>query len=191
MKTRQTLIQKVKNQHDENSWKEFADLYSPYLARVLLNLNVSTSDCDDLIQKILLVCWKKLPDFEYDPDRALFRTWLSSIAKNHVMTFFRGESRKQAKSEKIQKLSVEITEPEIDRIAEKEWKSFIGNLAWESIQEEFNENALKCFVMVSEGKTADEISEEVGISAGSVYVYKKRVMEKLYKEINKLDRQYS
>ena len=192
MKTRQTLIQKVKNKHDEHSWAEFAEIYRPYIARVLLNMNINAADCDDLIQKTLLVCWEKLPEFNYQPEKALFRTWLNTIIKNHYLTFVRGSVRHQNKTQKLQdQPQSTTTEPEIDKITEKEWKLFISQKAWENIQNDFNDKAIRSFEMISDGIEVEKIAAELDLSPGSVYVYKKRVLESLYREINKLDREYS
>lgn len=187
--TRKTLLMRVKNRKDQQSWDEFVHYYKPYIYRVIKNAITSHHDCEDLVQKTLVTCWEKLPEYEYDPQRSKFRTWICTIARNYVMKFYRDTGRY---SDKIDNFGGEVgdqlSEPEIEKIAEKEWQLYISNLAWKNISNDFDGNALECFMMMSEGLSAAAVSEKLGITVGSVYVLKKRVTEKLYREINRLDR---
>ena len=57
--TRQTLIAKIRNQHDDRSWEEFVYFYERYIFVVVNKMGVSYQECEDLVQKVLLVLWGK------------------------------------------------------------------------------------------------------------------------------------
>ena len=80
-----------------------------------------------------------------------------------------------------------VSLPEIEEIAESEWRTYIANLAWENISPDLHENAAKCFKLFNEGVEVAEIAKQLDIVEGSVYVYKKRVEQKLIKEIKSLE----
>ena len=94
--------------------------------------------------------------------------------------------------EKVQQQVVQtylnnISLPEIEKIAEREWKSHIGKLAWERVKGGFSEKVRESFLMLSAGKSTKEIAEELEIEQNTVNVYKKRIQEKLFREIKLLN----
>ena len=194
--TRQTLIAKIRDQHDDRSWEDFVYFYRRYIYVVVTKMGISHQDAEDLVQKVLLALWEKLPTFEYQPQRCKFRTWMNHITRNIVIGFFRKETRhkrdiERAASTRLNQKFVDYDEPDIYEMAEQEWKLHISNLAWESIKDDFTGKATQCFMLFSEGKSIDAICEQLDIKKNSAYVFKNRVQEKLYKEIRRLDDELS
>ena len=84
--THQTLIQRAKNPDDHQAWDDFVRYYKSFIKMVLRKSRISFNEEDDLIQTILLRVWKGLPKYEYNRQQARFRTWLSTIIRNAVIT---------------------------------------------------------------------------------------------------------
>ena len=194
--TRQTLIAKIRNQHDEKSWEDFVNLYERYIFAVVLKMGVTYDECDDLVQKVLLKLWKKLPDFDYEPNKCKFRTWMNTIIRGLVIDSFRKSQRhqndiKRASLQQINNNADELHLPEIYEIAEEEWEIHIANLAWENIKGEFQGKTADCFMLLCEGKSVTEVSESLDIKQNTVHVYRNRVQQKLHKEIRRLDKELS
>ena len=82
--TQQTLIQRAQNQDDHQAWDDFVSYYESFIKMVLRKAKISLNDEDDLVQKVLLRIWKGLPN--YAKEKARFRTWLSTIIRNTVIT---------------------------------------------------------------------------------------------------------
>ena len=59
--TRQTLLQRVQDHSDENSWSEFVSYYQDYIYLICRRMKVSHHDAEELVQKTLLKLWQKLP----------------------------------------------------------------------------------------------------------------------------------
>lgn len=190
--TRQTLIAKIRNQHDDRSWEEFVYFYERYIFVVVNKMGVSYQECEDLVQKVLLVLWEKLPDFEYTPDKCKFRTWMNTIIRNVVVGYFRKSKRRandveRASLQRLNQNPDEFDIPEIYGVAETEWKLHISNLAWENIKEEFTGKAGECFLMFTEGKDVETICKDLDIKKNTAYVFRSRVQDKLHREIRRLD----
>ena len=121
--TRQTLIERLRTQSDEESWQTFTETYQRYIYVVIRRMNIGHSEAEDLVQDVLIKLWNKLESFNYDPGKAKFRTWLSTVIKHHVFNYV--ESRKSY-SNKIEKTGQEpqktYTEDEIDSVIQKEWE---------------------------------------------------------------------
>ena len=193
--TRHTLIAKIRNQHDDHSWEDFVYFYQRYIYVVIVKMGVAHQDAEDLVQRVLLALWEKLPSFEYEPNKCKFRTWMNQITRNTVIAYFRKQKRHRNDLERAASIhlneSNEHNEPEIYNMAEKEWKLHVSNLAWENIKDEFKGKAAQVFMMFSEGKDIEVICEELDIKKNTAYVLKNRVQDKLYKEIRRLDDELS
>ncbi|WDE97413.1 sigma-70 family RNA polymerase sigma factor [Lentisphaera profundi] len=192
--TNVTLLQRVKNQHDDQSWEEFNEYYRPYIYMITKGLNMQHDDAKEITQLIMIKIWKNLPKFDYDPDKGYFRGWLRTVTVNMVRNYIASKAFKQESLESIQEsneslpdLDRDFSKSEIERIADEEWEVYICRLAWDNVKENFEENAQEVYRLLSEGKECDVIGEQLGIKRNTVYVYRKRIQEKLYREIRRLN----
>ena len=189
LNTRKTLLERVKKLRDDNSWEDFVLYYKGYIFAVIQGMGMSNQDAEDLSQRVLLKLWKNLPDYEYRPGSCKFRTWLCTVIRSEVYSWLRSQ---QSQDRRIEKYKNNLDDdsfsvPEIEKIAENEWKDHIGKMAWENIKDSFSQNVIEAFLMFTDGKTTREIAEHLGVEENTVNVYKKRVRDKLCKEINLLD----
>ena len=134
-----------------------------------------------LTQEILLKVWKSIENFEYDPEKCRFRSWLSKVCRNKVYDFFDSQKRKiHSDSNEMPAIP---NGADIDSIIEVEWKLYISSKAFEIIEKRFDEKTVKAYYLTSEGKATEEIAKELEISESTVYVYNKRVKDALSREI--------
>lgn len=189
-RTRLTLIQRVAHQHDEKSWEDFVNIYSNYTYAIIRSMGISENDAQDINQQLLLTMWNKLPQTDIDK-LVHFRAWLSTITKRLVIDFIRkrtSEAKRLEKAGQDETLGYikAIRLPEIDPIAEREWKLHITNLALERIQPFFSGQAIEVFRLTLEGTSAHEIAEKLNIQENSVRRLNSRVKKKLLIQIEEL-----
>lgn len=181
LNTRVTLLIRLRNKYDNDSWEEFTNYYSSYVYAVLKGMGVDFSELDDMKQSILLKLWKNLPEFEYRPEKGSFRSWLCTVIRRSVYNYFRDKKNTaELKSE-------DSVNAEVEKIAEREWMVHIASLAWDSIAEDFSDTVKETYVRLSNGESADDIAAILKITRGSVYVYKERVQKALRKEVRRLN----
>ena len=188
--TRETLLQRLKDQHDESSWEEFVQFYQRYIYAIILNMHLPHHDCEDLVQMVLLKAWKNLPKFQYDPGKGKFRGWITTVTKNTVKDFLAKSSRRRRivdEGKKLPQYQQSVEFPEIDKIAEREWQNYLSRLAWEHVEPTLAPKVKASFLMLLEGKAVRAIAEELGLAENSVYQYKSRVQKLLYKEVHRLE----
>lgn len=182
--TRQTLIQRAKDQSDEEAWKEFISFYKMFIYYLLNRMNVSLNEMDDLVQEILLTLWKKLES--YESSKAKFRTWLSTVIRNTTINYLKQNSSYKTRKEEF-KSSLDAmnsySEPEMDKIVEREWKVYLTNLAMERIKKVFSGHALEAFKSGMEGISAEDVADKLGITVDSVYTLRGRVKKRFVREI--------
>lgn len=188
--TRFTLIERVKRQYDENAWKEFAGIYKGYIYAVIRNLALSEHDTEEVHQKVMVKLWEKLPTLETGEIRR-FRSYLAAVAKNEVKQFIRSRERRMEREMKSLEAGNSdylnsIRLPEIERIAEEEWKVHLTNLAFKKIESSFSKKAIEVFRLSVEGMGPEDIAERTGIARGSIATLKARVKTRFFKEIELL-----
>ena len=69
---------------------------------------------------------------------------------------------------------------------EQEWEKYIANIAWEKVKPMFSGSAIQVFELSIEGKSSEEISEQLGLKLNTVYKLRNRFKDKLAKQIEYL-----
>ncbi len=187
--TRNTLLQRAQNPKDEQAWEEFVSYYETFIFILLRQMNIPHQDCDDLTQAVLLKLWKKLATF--DPARAKFRTWLSTLIRNTVINHWNSVSRSKNRVEKYGENAVEPptglpSTPEFDVMFQREWEAYITNLALKNIREHCSKNVMDVFELVMKEVPSSEIAQRLGLKRSTVSSMKGRVMERLVREVRRL-----
>ncbi len=187
--TRKTLIQRVQDQHNDLAWEEFIEIYSRYVFSILINMNVAESDADELHQEIMIKLWKRLP--ELDIENLRFRNYLSTVTKNTVLNFIRSRKRRIAREEKALADTTltyldSIRLPDIDEIAEKEWRIHLTHLALQNIEPLFSKNAITVFKLSLQGLTAQQIVDQEDMTLNTVNTLKSRVKSRFKSELEQL-----
>ncbi len=186
-----TLLNKLRDSQNEDAWEEFIRIYRPYIYAIIRQMNVPRDDIEELRQQIFLKLWEKLPENIYDPDRAKFRTWLARITKNHVINYINAQMRRKdhlKKFEETEELHHRINHSlkTFDEIAEKEWRTYLCNMALDRVSEQFSGKAVQVFRMSLKGMDAKQIADQMDLKESTIYVMRKRVKERLVAEISRL-----
>ncbi len=188
--TRKTLLQRVRNQHDEQSWAELVSVYRKYVYAVIRSMNISEHDADDICQQVFIKLWNKLPGM--DPDEITrFRSLLGRITKHSTIDFVR---KRSIAAEKLQQAALDETMeyiraiqlPEIEKILADRWEIFLTNQALENVEAQFSGQAVAVFRMSLNGLDVKVIAEELGLELNSVYRLRARVKNHLVCEIQHL-----
>ena len=96
-KTRNSLILRLRNREDVESWREFAAIYQPVIYRVARHRGMQDADAHELVQRVLMAVARAVDRFQPDTERAKFRTWLYRITHNEFCKEI-GNSKKHAAS---------------------------------------------------------------------------------------------
>jgi RNA polymerase sigma-70 factor (ECF subfamily) len=192
--TRETLIQRVRSGRDEAAWEEFSSIYNEYVYLVVRQMGLGHHDALDVVQDVMLVLVKKLPEVRTGEGQPKFRQWLSTVTKNAVRSLLRSAKRRAAREEAAQGADAadqyetieRISLPEIEAIAEREWQKFIYNKAFERLKERFTGNAIAAFESSLDDESAEVTAGRLGIAVDSVYRLRARVKQRLMEEVNLL-----
>ena len=183
--TRHTLIQKIKDQSDEQAWKTFTQAYEGYIEAVLRKVGIPTADTIDLRQDIILKLWKQLPDFDFEAKRGKFRTWLYRMIRNTAYTHL--ASRNQEKK-RVEKYFQEKPEGRtaFDKLLREQWKSHLCQKALNNIKNNFSAQSVEIFEKSLKGQAVEDIAQHYNLKENTIYRIKNRVKERLIVEVQRL-----
>jgi len=185
--THQTLIERVKDPSNEKAWDLFTDTYSAYIDEVLRKTGIFKENVIDLRQDILVKLWKKLPEFDYEPRKTKFRTWLAKVIKNTAYNYASSTKREK---ERVQLYYLDKDEGKdaFDQLLEEEWQEFLCQRALESLKTSYSVQSIAIFKKSLLGESVSDLAKEFSLKENTIYRIKNRVKERLILEIQKLRR---
>ncbi|MDB5309216.1 MAG: rpoE 1 [Gemmataceae bacterium] len=178
-KTSSSLLSRLRDPNDQESWAEFVALYEPLLVRYVRKKGLGEHDAQDVVQGIFVALLRKLPMFQLDRDRGQFRTWLWQVTHNAVVDWARSRKRAQKAEGRVRETWQETgTQPDQDWDAEV--RKRVLEFALQKVRGQTNPPTWVCFEEhLLKGRPGAEVGAELGVPANTVYVYALRVMKKV------------
>jgi RNA polymerase sigma-70 factor (ECF subfamily) len=133
MDTSLTWLDRLINTPDASDWQKLSIVYEPLLRNWIRKAGVPDSDSDDVVQEVLMVVVRRIPDFEHR-FRGAFRGWLRSILSTQLKRYFRTHARRPALLE-LDSL-IDSSSPESVQF-DREHNELIAERAMQRIQHEF------------------------------------------------------
>jgi RNA polymerase sigma-70 factor (ECF subfamily) len=182
--TSPTLLERLRQPAEQDAWGKFVNLYTPLLYTWARHFGMGEADAADLVQEVFTVLVQKLPEFRYEPGKG-FRNWLRTVALNKWRDHIR---RKAAAPAGGPAALDDLAAPDDSgAFSEAEYRQHLVRRALQLMQAEFSPKTWQaCWEHVAAGRPAAEVAAELGISVGSVYVAKSRVMSRLRQELTGL-----
>src|SRR5262249_46297156 len=127
---------------------------------------------------------------DYDRKQGTFRGWLFTITRNKVFNFLSARRiRPQGTGDTTANrlLAEEPDGSDSSDSWELEYQRRPGSLAVGRVKGEFQDNTWRAFWLTAvEGVAAADVSRQIGLSPGAIYVAKSRVLARLKDEVEAL-----
>ena len=94
--TRPSLLERLKTPEDQASWETFYAAYRRLIHGAGLQAGLSEEEAKDLVQDTFLVLARRMPEFEYDPARCSFKSWLRLVVRCRIRDRLRKRGRQVA-----------------------------------------------------------------------------------------------
>lgn len=175
-----SLLDRLRKPEEATAWDRFVELYTPLLFHWAKQLNLQDSDCADLVQDVFLILWRKLPEFQYDSARS-FHAWLKTLFLN------RHRSRQRQRNPAPVDGVADVAEYAIGPFGDAEYSRYLIRQAFRLIEREFaslHQMAFQAYVL--EERDPVEVARQLGISPGTVYSIKSKVLSRLRQELKHL-----
>jgi RNA polymerase sigma-70 factor (ECF subfamily) len=189
--TSASLLERLRGRPDAADWERLVALYTPLLRGWLRRQRVPPGEVDDLVQEVLAVLVRELPQFPYDPGRGSFRGWLRTVTAHRLRHFWR--SRRchppaTGGSGPARRLE-ELEDPHsgLSREFERAHDRHLAQRLLELIEADFEPATWQAFRRLAlDGAPAAEVAAELGISLNAVYLARYRVLRRLREEMRGL-----
>ena len=189
--TSQSLIVRVRDPSNRLAWQEFEQLYRPVIFRIARAKGMQHVDALDLVQQVLMSVAAAIDRYETQGDGPRFRNWLSRITRHAILKSLTRRPREGAVggSAILDLLSeVPAPDPETDALIQLEYRRELFERAAEQIRAQVNESTWLAFELTALQQTPIErAAATLGVSTGSVYAARSRVMRRIRDAVLKLE----
>lgn len=190
--TRQSLLSRLKNWDDHESWREFFDTYGELIYRLARRSGLADPESQDAVQETLIAVAKQMPGFKYDPQLGSFKGWLRQITRRRIVD----QMRRRLPEEQVlrQELSGDALEnlPDstgsaFESLWEEEWQNYLLKTALRRVKHKVHPKQFQMFdLYVTQHWPMKSVVETLGVSSAQVYMAKMRVSRILKQEIRLL-----
>ena len=209
--TRWSLLARLKDWQDDQSWRQFFDAYWKLIYSVAIQAGLSDAEAQDVVQDTLLSVAKKIGEFRCEPAAGSFKVWLLKLTRWRILnqlkkrmpyqamptsgpasavTGVRAARRSQDDSTRTATIE-RVADPaslNLEAIWDAEWARNLTEAASERVRQKVSARQFQMFELYTvQGWPVGEVARLLGVSAGQVYLAKHRVSRLLKKEIQKLE----
>jgi RNA polymerase sigma-70 factor (ECF subfamily) len=185
VKTPASLLERLRQPHQEQAWQQLIELYTPFIYSWARRVGLRSQDATDLVQDVFTLLVQKLPQFTYDRNKS-FRGWLRTITLHKCYQNNRGK-RLPMEVGAGEVLNGLAGEDEAEALWEADYQRHLARKALELIQAHFQPTTWKAFWQyVVEGRLPAEVAAELGLSVGAVHAARFRVLALLRQQMQGL-----
>lgn len=197
--TRRSLLERLKNSEDQQSWLEFFNTYWKLIYNVARQMGLSDAEAQDVVQETLIAVAKKMGQFKTDPARGSFKSWLLLIARRRINDQFRRRSPRanlaHTGSDATPRTAMlarvpDPARPPLEAIWQEEWEQNLVEVALQKVKELVSSKEFLLFYQQTFKEwPAAKVAKQYAVSLAQVYVAKYRVSRVLKRELKKLEQQ--
>jgi RNA polymerase sigma factor (sigma-70 family) len=197
IKTRRSLLNRLKNWEDQQSWQEFFDTYWRLIYGFARKSGLSDAEAQDVVQETIMAVARKMQEFRYDPSVGSFKSWLLHTTQWRIQDHYRKRQRlpeavplvsdttRTATGERM----ADPAEPELQARWDAEWRENQLGVALERVRRNVDARQFQAFdLYVLRKWPVSKVAQSLGISAGRIYLAKHRIGALLKKEVQRLER---
>ncbi len=137
--THVTLLGRLADRADAAAWNEFYRRYGDLIRGFARRRQLQASDCEDVLQEVLLSLSQAMPGFRYDPAKGKFRSYLKTVT---LRAIFRRSCQKRGEIglEHIEEATrAADADGAVEEGWEEEWRQYHLRQAMNTIAVEFNQ----------------------------------------------------
>lgn len=181
--TRLSLLVRLRDAHDRLAWEQFVGLYAPLVYGFARKKGLQDADAADIAQDVLTSVAQQMRQWEFDPQRGTFRGWLFTIARNRLRNWLASPARRingSGGDDHHEALQAEA-DPMLDEADwDAEYARRVFHWAAAQVREQVSEQTWRAFEFTAiNARSGPEVAEELGMTAGAVYLARSRVMARL------------
>jgi RNA polymerase sigma factor (sigma-70 family) len=195
--TRYSLLSRLEDRGDHDSWKDFFDTYWRLIYSVAVKSGLTEAEAQDAVQETIISVARDIHKFKRDRTLGSFKGWLRNIIRWRIADQLRKRTR--ASWGGSLKTGADLPRPDVAEIPdqaveaaestwEEEWQANLLKAAMEKIKPRVREEHYQIFELyVLKQWPVRNVARALGVSVGLVYLVKYRISALLKKEVRRLE----
>lgn len=194
--TRESLLSRLKDSEDHDSWRTFFDTYSRLIYNTALKAGLTPAEGQDAVQETIISVMKSMPKFQYDPAKGSFKAWLMQLTSWRINDQFRkrrhdaGRVHRSDSSPTATDTINRVADPgtqQLEAIWDEEWETNLWDAAVQRVKNAVHPKQYQIFdLYVLQQQGVWDVSRALKVNPGQVYLAKHRVGSLIKKEIERL-----
>jgi len=197
--TRQSLLSRLKDAGDQESWRVFFETYWRLIYRAAARAGLSDDEAQDVVQDTVLAMVRRMPGFHYDPAKGLFKNWLLQATQWQIVTQLRRRKthiqsprpEPRFSARETQTATIEqVADPAgsaLETIWDEEWEDNLLAAALERVKKKIDPKQYQAYdLYVLNEVPASRVARALRINLAQVYLAKHRTNKLLRVEISYL-----
>src|SRR3954470_1354976 len=183
--TRESLLSRLKNWEDQESWRDFFDTYWRLIFNIARKAGLSDVEAQDIVQETVLSVARNIDGFRYDPAVCSFKSWMLQITRWRIANQRKKRQREENRVQNAVAASDEtaaierIADPagfDLESIWDEEWRKNLLKAALERVRRRIDPEQFQIFDLhCIEQWPVSKVTATLGVSAARVYLVKHRV----------------
>jgi RNA polymerase sigma factor (sigma-70 family) len=197
LQTRRSLLSRLRDLEDRESWQTFFELYWRLLYNVAKRAGLEDVDAQDVVQDTVMAVAREIPQFRYEPERGSFKQWLFRILRRRVADHFRKLYRQPARSGVTPEMLEERGDADAivmrDGVSlsdawEEEWERSVLDAAIAEVRAQANPKHFQVFdyCVLKEWPVA-KVALTLEMNAAQVYLARHRVSAAVKRAARRID----
>ena len=196
--TRYTLLSRLRNWEDNESWKDFFDTYSRLIYSVARKAGLKEVEAQEVVQETVISVAKHIHKFRRDRKLGSFKGWLRNLTRWRIADQLRKRAQlppapdpTDADGSAFPEFLPELPEEGSELRWEEEWRANLLQAAIDRVKHRVREEHYQIFdLQVLRQWPVSRITSTLGVSAAQVYLAKFRVAALIKKEVRALQKQW-
>lgn len=192
--TRSSLLGRLKNLGDQESWRVFFDTYWKLIYRTAREARLTEAEAEDVVQETVISVSKSIQRFDYDPERGSFKRYLMRLTAWRIVDQLRKrlpvEHRVEPEAEAARQALAEggpPVPPELEALWNREWEQNLVEAALRRTKEKTDPKLYQVFdLYVNKNWPVSKVAKDLRVTKARVYLARHLVGKRLRGELERL-----
>jgi RNA polymerase sigma-70 factor (ECF subfamily) len=182
-----SLLERLRSPSDATAWQRLVAVYTPLIEGWLRRHQVAHEDAADLVQDVLAVLLRELPQFQHNQRPGAFRCWLRTITVNRLRAFWKSRQHRPRASgdSDVEEQLAQLEDPNsgLSRLWDQEHDQYVLQRLMRLIEPEFALATWQAFRRLTfDDARAADVARELDMTVNAVLLAKSRVLRRLRQE---------
>ena len=197
LRTRASLLQRIQNPADQDSWSEFYDIYSGLVHRFAVQRGLTVAEARDVVQETFIGVAKVIPQFQYNRSIGSFRSWLLHTTQWRISDQYRkrgpngfdasldgsGRGTDPGSNGLMGRIPDDSFERQ-EELWDREWHQNLIEAALQRVKPHISAKQFQIFDLYGLKEwPVQKVAQSLNVSVAEVYVAKHRVGKQIKKAV--------